>query len=196
MTRRQLLALGLSVPAAGLLARTVRASQDLSKFTAGGPPVCTDTRKLTPAADDKQFRPGAPGRTWLVEAGMEGKRFTLTGAVVGLRCGAIKDAIVEVWQADAHGVYDPTGFRLRGHQATDVNGAYKVVTIVPGPSDGRARHLGVRVHPPGKPLFTTLLFFSDDPANAKDPAVKPELVMSVTDGPDGASATMDIVLDL
>jgi protocatechuate 3,4-dioxygenase beta subunit len=196
MTRRQLLALGLSVPAAGLLAKTLRASQDLSKFTAGGAPACTDTRKLTPTADDNQFRPGSPGRTWLVEAGMDGKRFTLTGAVVGLRCGAIKDAIVEVWQADSHGVYDPTGFRLRGHQATDVNGAYTVVTIVPGPSGGQARHIGVRVHPPGKSLFTTLLFFSDDPASAKDPAAKPELIMKVTDGSAGAAATMDIVLDL
>jgi protocatechuate 3,4-dioxygenase beta subunit len=155
MTRRELLGLGLSVPAAALLSRAVRASQDLSKFTAGGPPVCTDTRKLTPAADDKQFRPGSPGRTWLVEAGMEGKRFTLTGAVVGIRCGAIKAA-----------------------------------------AGGRARHLGVRVHPPDKPPFTTLFFFSDDPGSAKDPAAKPELIMKVTDGPDGASATMDIVLDL
>ena len=196
MTRRELLALGLSVPAASLLSRTLGASQDLSKFAAGGPPICTDTRKLTPAADDKQFRPGSPGRTWLVEAGMEGKRFTLTGAVVGIRCGAIKGAAIEVWQADARGVYDPTGFRLRGHQVTDENGAYKIVTIVPGAAGGEARHLGVRVHPPGKPLFTTLLFFSDDPGSAKDPAAKPELVMKVTDGPDGASATMDIVLDL
>jgi protocatechuate 3,4-dioxygenase beta subunit len=196
MTRRELLALGLSVPAMGLLSRRLRASQDLGKFAAAGPPTCTDTRKLTPAADDKQFRPGSPGRTWLAEAGMEGKRFTLTGAVVGVRCGAIKGAAIEVWQADARGVYDPAGFRLRGHQVTDANGAYKVVTIVPGAAGGRARHLGVRVHPPDKAPFTTLLFFSDDPGNAKDPAVKPELVMKVADGPDGASATMDIVLDL
>jgi hypothetical protein len=95
----------------------------------------------------------------------------------------------------ARGVYDATGFRLRGHQVTDENGAYKVVTIVPGPAGGQARHLGVRVHPAGKPTFTTLLFFSDDPGSAKDPAAKPELVMKVTEGPDGASATMDIVLD-
>jgi FtsP/CotA-like multicopper oxidase with cupredoxin domain len=36
----------------------------------------------------------------------------------------------------------------------------------------------------------------DDPGSAKDPAAKPELVMKVTEGPDGASATMDIVLEL
>jgi len=196
MTRREVLALTLSVPAAGLWRAVASASQDLSKFNAGSPPACTDSRKLTPAADDKQFRPGSPARTTLADAGTPGKKLVLTGFVIGLRCGVIKGATVDVWQADAKGVFDPAGFRLRGHQVTDAEGKYHVETIVPGPSGGRARHLGIRVQPPGKPALTTVLYFSDDPGNAKDPAVKPELIMKVTDGKDGATATMDIVLDL
>src|SRR5437773_462860 len=196
MTRRQLLVLGLSAPAAAWLGRPARA-QGLAGFTAaGGPPVCTTERKLTPGADDKQFRPGSPARTSLVETGVTGKKLTITGAVIGLKCGAIKDAVVDVWQADAAGVYAPAGFRLRGHQKTDADGKYHIETIVPGASGGHARHLGVKVQPPGKPALTTLLFLSDDPGTAKDAAAKPELIMKVTETRDGASATIDLVLDL
>jgi protocatechuate 3,4-dioxygenase beta subunit len=196
MTRREVLALALSAPLAGLLRGRASASQGLGQFTAGAPPDCTNTRKLTPAADDKQFRTGSPARTSLADATTPGKKLTLTGFVIGLRCGAIKGATVDVWQADAKGVFDPAGFRLRGHQLTSADGRYHVETIVPGQVAGRPRYLGVRVQPPGKPALSTLLFFSDDPASAKDPAVKPEQIMKVADGKDGATATMDLVLDL
>ena len=119
----------------------------------------------------------------------------LTGTVSGLTCGPIKGAVVDFWQADARGVYDQSGFRLRGHQTTDQNGHYRLETIVPGAHGKQAPHLHVNVKPPGKPLFTTRIFFPDPPQNKKDPRFA-ELVMKVTRGRDGKTATFDIVLNL
>jgi hypothetical protein len=52
------------------------------------------------------------------------------------------------------------------------------------------------VEPPGKPAFTTQLFFPDDPRNRSDPQFKPELVMKVTGGSAGKSAVFNIVLNI
>jgi len=197
MTRRDLLLAGIAVPAAALGAtRETWRRQGLDKFGAGGPPSCDSSRKLTPAADDKQFRPGSPERTAIAGPGSPGKVLHLSGAVIGIRCGAIKDAVVDVWQADATGSFDATGFRLRGHQKTDVNGRYHFESIVPGIGAGHARHVSLRAQPNGKSALTTMLFFPGDPSNANDPSVKPELVMKTTTEKDALVATIDIVLDL
>jgi|SRR5579862_618507 len=196
MTRRQVLALSISAPFAALGSLRAAANQGLGQFAATGPPACNASRTLTPAADDRQFRPGSPSRTALAGPDSPGKKLTLSGAVIGIRCGAIKDAVVDIWQADASGVLDATGFRLRGHQNTDADGRFHFDTIVPGPAAGHARHLGVKVQPPGKPALTTVLFFPDDPGNSKDHAVRPELVMKVTEDRGVKTATIELVLDL
>ncbi len=196
MTRRQLLALSLSAPASWLLARRAWAGQDLSRFMTG-PPPCSGSRELTPATGDPgEFRPGSPARASLLEPGLSGTKLVLTGSVIGLKCGVVKDAVLDFWQADANGRYDATGLRLRGHQPVDANGHYRLETIVPGPVPPRARHLNVRVQPPGKPAFVTQLFFPNDPGNARDKAFQATLVMTVTTTKDGSTATFDFVLDL
>src|SRR6266508_4235157 len=58
----------------------------------------------------------------LLESGMAGTRLTLTGYVLSTRCKAIPRALLDFWHADASGVYDNDGFRLRGHQFTDAKG--------------------------------------------------------------------------
>ena len=59
-------------------------------------------------------------------------------------------------------------------------------TILPGPADGRPRHLAVKVQAPGGPVLTTQLFFPDDLANATDAAFRPELLLTQTG--DGTAA--------
>ena len=111
--------------------RRLTFAQGLDKFTI--PTVACKDEKPTPGvADDKTFRPGAPQRTRLADAGTPGQKLVLTGTVKGVVCGPIKGARVDFWQADARGVYDATGFRLRGYQMTDANGQYRLETIVPG----------------------------------------------------------------
>lgn len=193
MTRRELLLAALTTP--GVLAgRGLALAQGLGKFTV--PTVACKDEKPTPGvADDKTFRAGAPARTSLIEASTPGQKLVLTGTVKGVVCGAIKGARVDFWQADARGVYDVSGFRLRGYQLTDANGQYRLETIVPAAAPGRAPHLSAKVSAAGKPGITTALFFADDPANAHDPAFRTELVITVTPGPEGLTATFDFVLN-
>ena len=114
----------------------------------------------------------------------------------GLSCGPIKRARVDFWQADARGVYDKTGDRLRGHQFTDGNGNYHLETIVRARMGSARRDLNVRVQPPGKAPFSTQLLFPDQPENKSDPQYRPELMLKVTDARGGKTATFNIVLDL
>jgi protocatechuate 3,4-dioxygenase beta subunit len=72
-------------------------------------------------------------------------------------CAPIRDAVVNIWHADAAGAYsgfpnqpggiDTTGETfLRGYQVTDADGRVGFTTIYPGWYTGRTVHIHVRVH--------------------------------------------------
>lgn len=171
-------------------------TQGLGDFGAG-PPPCNPNEKPTPAAPEGgDFKPGSPARSSLIEPGISGTKLVLSGYVSGVVCGLIKGARVDFWQADQRGVYDKTGFRLRGHQATDANGAYRLETIVPGPSGTHPPVIHVKVTPPGKAPFTTALFFADRAENKNDPAFRPELALKLTGPATAKTARFNIVLNL
>jgi protocatechuate 3,4-dioxygenase beta subunit len=179
------------------LTRRVRAAQGLSDFTSSiGAPSCNGSRKPTPATREEFYRPNAPERTWLRTADVGGTPLRVSGAVIGLKCGVIKDALVEFWQSDEHGQYDLTGFRLRGQQRTTAHGEFQVETIVPGAAAGRAERLHVRVTPPHHAALSTEWFFPDDPARATDQLFRPELLLKAVPGASGRAVTFDVVFDL
>jgi len=186
---RRALILSILAVASPLLGR---ARQGLDQF-GGSEPPCGPEQKVTPAVTpDGTFRPGSPRRSSLVEAAASGSRTTVSGTVTGLKCGRIKDAVVDVWQADSQGRLAPSGFALRGHQITDATGHYRFSTIVPGAGSGRAPHLSFRVQVPAKIEFWTEAFFPGNPANPRDARFKPELAMKKTvDG-----YVFDVFLDL
>ncbi len=147
-------------------------------------PVCNG---LTPAtAEGAHYLPNTPERTALREAGMAGEALLITGYVLDANCAPIPGAWLDFWQADADGVYDRSSFRLRGHQFSDADGRFRLDTILPGPADGRPRHVYVKVQAPGGPVLTTQLFFPDDPANTTDADFRPELLLTQTG--DGTAA--------
>ena len=101
-------------------------------------------------------------------------------------CSALPDALIDVWQCDADGVYSgvsdddfPAGNRdrkfLRGHQRTDENGVARFTTIYPGWYPGRAVHVHfkVRTDVDGRPYeFTSQLYFDEaltDRVHAMEP---------------------------
>jgi protocatechuate 3,4-dioxygenase beta subunit len=174
------------------------APQGLDQFAMAGGPPCSDDEKATPSvAADATYRPGAPLRTSLVEPGLAGTPLVLSGTVTGITCGRIKGSTVEIWQADAKGVYDTAGVRLRGRQLTNADGAFRFDTIVPGPSGARAKHIGVHVVVPQKAELWTELFFPDDPKNTSDRRFKKELLLKPLQAPKGRqAATFDIVLKI
>ena len=192
VSRRVFLALALP---AGALARTGGlGAQGLEQFALSAPPCGDDPRATPQVPRDATFRAGAPARTSLVEPGMPGTRLRVSGSVTGLSCGRVQGARVDLWQADDRGVYDMTGYRLRGHQLTDANGGFRFETIVPGAAQGRSKRLGVRVIVANKGDFSTELFFPDDPRNTKDPRFKPELLLKMVRATSGQAATFDLVL--
>lgn len=196
-SRRQFLGLLAPMAAAALAERAgpVRA-QNLGDFSAGPAPCLPDAKPTPATKQGPDFRAGAPARTSLLEPGVTGTKIVLTGTVAGVTCGPIARARLDFWQADAKGIYDASGFRLRGYQLTDAAGAYRLETIVPGPVAGRAPCLHVKVQPPGKPVFMTQLYFPDQPLNARDPEFRSELLISKPKIGSAGSARFDITLNV
>ncbi|WP_284154849.1 protocatechuate 3,4-dioxygenase subunit alpha [Algicella marina] len=125
------------------------------------------------------------GRTMLGE-GVKGQQITIEGQVVDGTGTPLKDAMVEIWQADAAGLYnspserrgqaDPA-FSGWGRQATDADsGLFTFETIKPGAvpwTDGRmqAPHISFWIVARGINLgLNTRLYFEDEAeANDADP---------------------------
>jgi len=82
-------------------------------------------------------------------------------------CAPIKGAAVDIWHADAAGVYsgfgEGAGSRtfMRGIQKTNRDGLALFTTVYPGWYPGRAVHIHVKVHVGGSVVHTGQLFFPD-----------------------------------
>ena len=116
----------------------------------------------------------------------EGQRIRVEGRLLDGSGAPMSDALVEIWQANAHGRFnhprdqradvplDPE-FGGFGRSGTDVDGLYWFETIKPGPVpfEGdrmQAPYLSVTVHSRGMLNHVqTRLYFEDEPANASDP---------------------------
>jgi protocatechuate 3,4-dioxygenase beta subunit len=164
-------------------------------------PACGDDDDDDPTprqTEGPYFTPNSPQRTSLLETGTAGTRLIVTGLVLTRGCRPVANALVDFWQCDDAGNYDNSGFHLRGHQFTDVRGAYRVETIVPGVYPGRTRHIHVKVQAPRERVLTTQLYFPDERRNDRDRIFHPELLMKVTNAPSdrGREGRFDFVLDL
>ncbi|MGI9535036.1 MAG: intradiol ring-cleavage dioxygenase [Thermodesulfobacteriota bacterium] len=102
----------------------------------------------------------------------EGKKGTSLKMVVTVveskECKPIKDAVVDIWHADASGIYsgyknqgvDTTGQTyLRGIQVTDSEGKAGFTTIYPGLYPGRVPHVHFKVILDNKNYVTSQLYF-------------------------------------
>src|SRR2546429_9829519 len=82
-------------------------------------------------------------------------------------CKPIAGAAVDIWHADAIGVYSGFGQGsgnrtfMRGIQKTDASGVATFQTVYPGWYQGRTVHIHVKVHVGGNVVHTGQLFFSD-----------------------------------
>jgi protocatechuate 3,4-dioxygenase beta subunit len=98
---------------------------------------CSDEIAVSPRrSDGGHYRPGAPAKDTLLEPGVTGTPLVISGYVLFPDCRTVPGAVLDVWQADADGRYDDTGWRLRGILRSDDAGRYVIETIVPGSVDG------------------------------------------------------------
>jgi hypothetical protein len=147
----------------------------------------------TESTEGPYFKAGSPEKASLVTAGMEGTRIQLVGLVLTRSCKPVSGAKVDIWQANARGEYDNTGYTLRGYVKTDANGQYRIETIVPGEYSGRTPHIHVKVEPPGGRVLTTQLYMPNVASNSRDSIFRPELVMQITQGSPMTGAFVFIV---
>jgi protocatechuate 3,4-dioxygenase beta subunit len=82
-------------------------------------------------------------------------------------CRPIRNAAVDIWHADAAGVYSGFGAGassrtfMRGIQRTNAKGLASFRTVYPGWYQGRTVHIHVKVHVGGNVLHTGQLYFPD-----------------------------------
>jgi protocatechuate 3,4-dioxygenase beta subunit len=83
-------------------------------------------------------------------------------------CRPIKGAAVDIWHADALGVYSGESVEntvgqtfMRGIQRTNAHGVASFQTVYPGWYRGRTVHIHVKVHIGGNVVHTGQLFFRD-----------------------------------
>jgi protocatechuate 3,4-dioxygenase beta subunit len=82
-------------------------------------------------------------------------------------CLPVKGAAVDIWHADALGVYSGFGAGsgnrtfMRGIQKTDATGLAHFRSVWPGWYQGRTVHIHVKVHVAGNVIHTGQLYFPD-----------------------------------
>jgi protocatechuate 3,4-dioxygenase beta subunit len=105
----------------------------------------------------------------------------LTGKILDAKGNPIKNALVEIWQCDAKGVYlhtDDSGpkdkvrdknFQGFGRFLTGTSGEYYFRTIKPVPYPGRpAPHIHFKIKKNGKELLTTQCYIKGEARNDRD----------------------------
>ena len=127
-------------------------------------------------------------RNVLTQPETAGERMRIEGRVLDGDGVPVPDALVEIWQANAHGRYHHPAdsgpapldrfFLGSGRSGTAEDGSYWFETVKPGPVafNGerlQAPHICVTVFARGLlNHLVTRLYFEDEPANALDPVLQ------------------------
>jgi len=168
LTRRESLLAAGGIVAAALLPDVADAASGPAGVSTGAV-TCVLTPEMT---EGPYYVPNEKVRRNITE-GKPGVALELRLTVVNAStCKPIRNAVVDIWHADAGGVYSGaiagnagTNF-LRGVQRTDKNGLALFKTIYPGWYQGRATHIHVKVYLSGNVVHTGQFFFNESVSNA------------------------------
>ncbi len=142
----------------------------------------------------------------------------LKGRVMSTAGAPVRNALVEIWQVDANGVYlhsasgsaerrDPN-FQGYGRFETASSGEYYFRTVRPVPYPGRTPHIHVAITLPGRRPWTTQCYIRGEPRNEtdglfnsiRDPRLRDTLLVDfrpIPDSPLGElEARFDIILGI
>ncbi len=116
----------------------------------------------------------------------------LSGRILSATGAPIRNALVEIWQVDHHGVYLHKGsagrekrdsnFQGFGRFLTGISGEYYFRTVKPVAYPGRTPHIHFAVKLKGREKWTTQLYVQGEPQNEKD-----GLILRVKDAKQRAS---------
>ena len=102
----------------------------------------------------------------------------LSGRILDAKGNPVRNAVVEIWQADNHGAYLHSGtsnadkrdthFQGFGRFLTGSTGEYLFRTIKPVPYPGRTPHIHFMIKPKGHEKLTTQCYIKGHPGNDRD----------------------------
>lgn len=168
-------------------------------------------------AEGPFFVPNAPARSRLAGPGTPGVPLHLSGRVLAGDCVTpVSGALLEVWQADAHGCYSAPGGRpcpgapagdplsFRAKVRADSAGRYAFSTVKPGAygeqAHPRPSHIHVKILLNGRELLTTQIYFTGEKENVTDPLAAAPGAAARTIGlrqePEGLRGVFDFTVDL
>lgn len=188
--------LGVAVLGIGGIAyRSIRSQRLVYEFdqvgstvnaSVGAPLLCTGGTLTAAQMDGPFYTPNTPQRRDIRDALSASTPLIVTGRVVDIQCQPIRGAVLDFWQTDDTGAYDNGGYGYRGHQYTDANGRFELITIRPQAYTAmgifRTPHIHVKVQGPETSLLTTQLYLPDaHETNERDGGYLDSLAMKLAD---------------
>ena len=138
------------------------------------PATAATTCALTQAIEEGPYYLSSTPTRSNVTDGQAGKAITLKFTVLDKKCKAIKNARVDIWYANAQGVYSGVASRgddlgagtnsgnfLRGTQFTNAQGVVTFKGIYPGWYPARTIHIHQKIWVNDKEVLTTQTYFTD-----------------------------------
>ena len=166
---------------------------------------------LTPEQFRYPFRSTATNV--MAKPGAVGDHIRIEGRILDGQGEPVPDAMIELWQANAHGRYnhpaddrqdnllDPD-FKGFGRTGTDADGGFAFETVKPGPiGDGQAPHITLILFMRGmlSHAYTRIYFSDETAANESDPVLgavaaarRDTLIAHRDETPGGAVYRIDI----
>ncbi|MCW1914702.1 protocatechuate 3,4-dioxygenase [Luteolibacter sp. GHJ8] len=167
----------------------------LSRFTLGAaglwvPGAFAEALTLTPRQTEGPFYPvdlplDTDNDLVILNDGLTpalGNITHLSGKVTDVKGNPIRNALVEIWQVDHHGVYLHKGssdaekrdanFQGFGRFMTGSTGEYYFRTIKPVRYPGRTPHIHFAVKMKGHERWTTQCYIKGEPQNEKDGVIR------------------------
>ena len=165
------------------------------EFDGPGPDIGSDLpapagRSLSPTIGQTQgpfYAHKSPRRRDIRDGFAGDSALIVAGYVVDTRGAPLPGYVLDFWQTDAAAQYDAAGYRYRGHQYSDRQGRFELITIAPRPYSAgglsRTAHIHVKVQGPGTPMLTTQLYLPElSDLNATDSIYDPSLLMTESGG--------------
>jgi len=153
------------------------------------------------------YRPGAPLRSDLVQAGTRGEILHFSGTIFKKDGKTpVNNVLVEIWHCNEDGVYDNTSdnYVYRAAWKTGPEGKYNFKTILPvpysvGPVQTRPAHIHMRISGTAQQDLVTQIYFMGDTniekdSSASDPRSKSRILTIESNSKNEKVVSFDVVL--
>ncbi|MAO71928.1 MAG: hypothetical protein CMD02_05410 [Flavobacteriales bacterium] len=176
--RRQFLKnTSLSLLSASILPTIIKAENNPSNFTKKHSSYSCNPSTQDIYGQGPFYTANAPTiqNNQLANVNEPGIKIIISGQVFNLECSeVIPNTEIDIWHANDAGLYDNTGYNLRGKTTSNSQGFYIFETIKPGlylnGSTYRPSHIHFKITPPGFNTLITQLYFQGDPYIPTDAA--------------------------